>query len=442
MTLNISFDKADYYTISKVSNKLEFTPQGFLLCRDVCLGRLGDMKYLPQEVTKINTVGTDGFITLTRTENELFSEKTIGSAIGMDVVNNHPTDQTQQRPIDVHVGNWKNFTVGTVLYPRRGEGNLSKFLIGDLLIKDENTIKDVLRGKREVSCGYQYDLIENDGREGHGWQTNIRFNHVALVDRGRCGSECRIMDKEMSILEKIKAAITSGDDSKLDEILAEGNHTYDKPPQFIIHNHMAAIDKKESDDCNCHGEKEENEKYEKDDSKKKDVVSDSAVLLEALAKLQQTIEILTEKVASFDVKPPIQETPNEKPIVSFAADIYREVVSRAEVISPGIQIPAFDTTLSAEQQEIVISDFRKSTLQKALDSETKILVDGLLAGTALIELTPIELKTVFNAVYTLKTKDNAKQFDVAIKQGVAKTKSPIKSMADLNTYYAKHWNQQ
>src|SRR5690606_34331493 len=44
-------------------------------------------------------------------------------------------------------------------------------------------------GMIEVSCGYDADIEEIDGKLT---KVNIRGNHLAIVDEGRCGADCKI----------------------------------------------------------------------------------------------------------------------------------------------------------------------------------------------------------------------------------------------------------
>ena len=74
---------------------------------------------------------------------------------------------------------------------RRGEGEFSDKLVADLHIHDAELIEAVKNGKREISCGYNYVCEERDGKF---YQTNIRGNHVAVVDKARAGETVAIMD--------------------------------------------------------------------------------------------------------------------------------------------------------------------------------------------------------------------------------------------------------
>ncbi|ACL61051.1 DUF2213 domain-containing protein [Methylobacterium nodulans] len=69
-----------------------------------------------------------------------------------------------------------------------------------MLLADQTAIEAVKDGKRELSVGYQCDLdwtpgTTPDGRAYDARQTNIVVDHVAIVDRGRAGPECRIGDQ-------------------------------------------------------------------------------------------------------------------------------------------------------------------------------------------------------------------------------------------------------
>jgi len=75
----------------------------------------------------------------------------------------------------------------------------------DMVITDPQAISDVINGKRSLSCGYTCDLEQKSGTYlGMPYdfvQRNIRYNHVAIVDRARAGDAAMIrMDSsEMAV---------------------------------------------------------------------------------------------------------------------------------------------------------------------------------------------------------------------------------------------------
>lgn len=182
----------EYYTAEALGPSRERTPEGFLICYDVPVARIGNMTYGPGEVPEELGIGRDGRITIHRTPAQVFDKKSMSSLNGKPVTDDHP-------PVDVDPQNWRFYTRGVVVNPRRGTGDLADCLVADMIIFDAETIRDIEMGKREVSCGYNPDYIQylsEDGEPvpGIGEQANILYNHLALVDRGRCGAKCSIQD--------------------------------------------------------------------------------------------------------------------------------------------------------------------------------------------------------------------------------------------------------
>ena len=180
----------EYYTTEELGPSRELTPEGFLICYDVPVARTGEMIYGPGE-TPIQT-GRDGRVKVQRSAAEVFAPKSMASLAGKPVTDDHP-------PVDVAPDNWRFYTRGVIVNPRRGEGAHKDFLIADLIIFDAETIEDINAGKREVSAGYNPDYLEilddnGNAIPGEGEQANIRYNHMALVSRGRCGPMCAIRD--------------------------------------------------------------------------------------------------------------------------------------------------------------------------------------------------------------------------------------------------------
>lgn len=180
-------DKASVgvFTIKDLGDKQSLTPEGFLLCKDVPCARVGTMLYGPGE-TPIE-VNSQGVAYVERGAEELFTEDTLASYVGKPITDDHPNS-------DVNPGNWKKLAKGTVLTARRGTGDDADVMLCDILITDAELIAEVQAGKREVSAGYEADY-EQTG-PGTGKQTNIVGNHIALVQRGRCGPRCSIGDEE------------------------------------------------------------------------------------------------------------------------------------------------------------------------------------------------------------------------------------------------------
>ncbi len=181
--------KNAFYTVEKISKHREYTPEGFMLCRETPIARTGTQVYGSDELEGIGVEpDSEGRIQVERNPEDVFHPRAISSANGKSFVNEHP-------PEDVDPKNWKRLTGGFLINPRRGEGMKDGLLIADLMICDQDMIELVNEGKKELSCGYDADY-EPLG-PGRAKQTNIIINHVALVDSGRCGPRCSIGDHQL-----------------------------------------------------------------------------------------------------------------------------------------------------------------------------------------------------------------------------------------------------
>ena len=171
-----------YYADRISQNIRKREPEGYLICVNVPIARTGTQEYLQDEIGQEG----DGMVTLYRPEEEVFSEATIASFEGMPVTDDHPdTDE------GVTAENSQYLAKGHVQNVHRGTGDERNMLIADLFINDPTLIEKVLDGKREISCGYNYELSEEDGKLV---QRQIRGNHVAVVDKGRAGKRVCIKD--------------------------------------------------------------------------------------------------------------------------------------------------------------------------------------------------------------------------------------------------------
>jgi hypothetical protein len=125
-----------------------------------------------------------------RHPDEVFSEASLESAVQAPVTLGHP-------PKPVTPDTFRNYAVGNTGDTVKTDGQT---LSAMLTIRDAGAIAAVLGkgGKpvRELSCGYTADVIEEPGSwNGERYdlrQVNIRYNHVAIVQRGRAGRVARL----------------------------------------------------------------------------------------------------------------------------------------------------------------------------------------------------------------------------------------------------------
>lgn len=172
-----------YYATRISENISKREPEGYLICKGVPIARTGSQVYLAQELNLDGDPNKE--IPVYRPEEEVFSKATIASFEGMPVTDDHPED-------GVDVDNISYLQKGHAQNIRRGTGDEQNMLIADLIITDQTVIDEIMNdGKREISCGYEYELSEEDGKY---YQRQIRGNHVAIVDRGRAGHRVCIKD--------------------------------------------------------------------------------------------------------------------------------------------------------------------------------------------------------------------------------------------------------
>jgi len=165
------------------------TRDGFLAVR-ARAARTGVYQYLGSEIDPENKHGLRdaGMVNVLRDEATVFDEAAARSFIGKPITDDHPAEA-------VTPANWRDHARGTIMGAMR-DGD---YLAFDLLLTDAEAIAKVDAGKRELSNGYSSnlefgDFAASDGTRCQARQTSITGNHVALVDRGRAGPECRIMD--------------------------------------------------------------------------------------------------------------------------------------------------------------------------------------------------------------------------------------------------------
>lgn len=186
--------KLAYYS-APLSDNIEETPEGFLICRDVPIARTGWQQYkiseLPKEMADavgLDTSNPSAMVDLYRDARDVFDPDCLASFEGKAVTEEHPDDFVTPE-------NFNKVAKGHVQNVRRGKEPFDSGdypIIADLHIMAEPLLTKV-RNKtlREVSCGYDYALK----REGDKvLQADITGNHVAVVPKGRAGPEARIND--------------------------------------------------------------------------------------------------------------------------------------------------------------------------------------------------------------------------------------------------------
>lgn len=183
------------------------TRDGYLVA-DAKIARTGIQLYTGKEVDPENKQGwrDKALVRVYRSEAEVFSTDAMASFAHKPITDDHPAEAVSSK-------NWKAHSVGMTGNEIARDG---AFIRVPMVVMDAASIQNWKDGKRELSCGYESQIVFDAGTtpEGEAYdaiQTNIRGNHLAIVGRGRAGSECRIGDQGAPDAGQNTAPLNHGD---------------------------------------------------------------------------------------------------------------------------------------------------------------------------------------------------------------------------------------
>lgn len=406
-------------------------PNGSLLCRNVPIARTGWMMYAPGEIP-LRAAGNSPVIYVYRDSTALFTPEAMGSFIGAAVTNGHP-------PVDVTPKNWKTLAGGYCIDVRRGEGEDSDCLLGDLIITDQYLINAIDNGTREVSAGY--DASYQQTGDGEGRQFDIIGNHIALVQKGRCGARCAIGDQhpttketKMKRVPLIDALRQTLDTLEQDEGTAneEGVH---------IHVHTGDAKPKVDDEPPA---------------------GDDDPLAQRVATIETGMSAMQATLAEIAaaVKSPKAPTTDDGAAAAAAAAAalatggdsmalqtsYTELLSQAEIIVPGFRAPTFDAALPRAKTVDSMCQVRRKVLDVAAATKDGAELLGSLTGKQelnLADMSCVDVATIFRAAATVKAQANnrAATGDSLRVPNTAHQQQAV-TIADINKRNASFWGNQ
>lgn len=157
--------------------RMTVTPEGYLT-GEAKVARIGVQAYQD---------GAGGIRREYRPPAEVFAADAIASFKNVPVTFNHPNERL------VTSENAKRLGVGFVGENLRVDGD---WLVMPITINDAETISQIEGGIVELSAGYVSNVIdeagEYDGQVYDARQTQIRGNHVAIVQQARAGNDARL----------------------------------------------------------------------------------------------------------------------------------------------------------------------------------------------------------------------------------------------------------
>jgi len=212
------------------------TPQGFLRV-PITATRTGVFKYRKLDGSIVREL---------RHPDDVFHVDAMESLKAAPITLEHPKEMVTPKNI-------RQYQKGYALDDVKRDGS---FVNVTGIISDHEAITDVESGdRREVSCGYYADVIDEEGEyEGEKYdsrQTNIQYNHIAVVKKGRAGPSVRVrLDASDGADESIEQQPSSEEDKTMDKVMLGGKE-YECSPELAsaIKEQMASMDgmKKEKD---------------------------------------------------------------------------------------------------------------------------------------------------------------------------------------------------
>ena len=461
-----------FHAPEKIGPKRARTPEGYLVCYEVPLARVGYQQYMAHEITDPTvTDPPDGVFQVERVPDEVFAPDSIASWNGKPVTNDHPPDLLTPATT-------REYQVGTMINPRRGTGGQDGLLLVDMIITDPAAMLDIDAGKREVSGGYDCNYFEV--APGHLQQRDIFGNHGALVDEGRCGGACSIHDHQPKslafdaeartrkqirergtdmnkIFDALTKAFKSRDDKAFEQALNAASIVMDEGEHAVkteggsheIHLHLGegaagGGGKNEEEPPPRHEDpmdeappwfkkfgQEHDSRWKGLDEWRKGV--DSFMKGGARdAEEEKKVEGELEEEA-----PPgtaLNDAKGAKDS-AYLVDAFHEAMAGAEVLAPGISLPTLDRSAKPVVTFKDICGLRRRALDHAAaQMETRDMLMSVTGGRVFDtqRATCRDVRNTFRAVVALKRTANARGAGATDRATTGHTTVGFKSVAELN----------
>lgn len=439
-----------FFADVEMGSKRGWTPEKYLVVMDVPIARTGVQLYSAGEVSGA-TAGRDGLIMAERHEDDVFRPETLASFEGKPVTDDHPT-------VMLDPSNARSHMVGVTINPRRGTGDYRDCILADVMLYDPATIAKVQAGKVQVSCGYDADYQQIG--PGRVRQKNIIGNHVAVVDRARCGALCSFGDSAMaatlttpaapaprkgfsdSVKRALRKAFYTQDEDAMETAMENAGDDEDggdsESDGAEVHHHVnvtiegANVEKKDDEDP--------------DDTEESEATTDK--VMDALGKVLARLDAIEAKGAAPapKVKAAVADAAAPGVTVEAAAVEMREARSRAEILHPGVKLPTLDAAASPKATMDAACALRRKTLLLASESDRAgPIVQAILGTRALDGMPCADAKQVFDTAALLMAEKNRMAGIATIGHGVqdkgidTATAIPSRSNRDTNIANKARW---
>ena len=316
------------------AGKLKRTADGYAVM-ECPVARSGIQEYLAAEMgPAFSDRNPRDVIRVYRPDDVIFGDASLQGYAHKPLTNDHPPEQ-------VTADNWKQYAIG-----HTGDEVTvrEKRVRVPMLMADSAAISDVEAGKREWSAGYSvsFDVQSGTTPDGQAYDaivTGQKINHIALVDRGRAGPDCRIGDNHSAsddaLQEKRQMAEVKMQDGGIPFTVA------DATAEAVVKNIQTARDKAVSDLTDAQ-------------AKIATLTTDAATAVAEIATLKQAVE---------DAK----VTPAQ---LRDAAAAYAKTVADAKAIAPSLTFAddASETAIKAAVVNAKLGDAAKGWTEAQFDT--------------------------------------------------------------------------
>lgn len=332
-----------------VRSTRRMTDNGFLSCRGL-VARTGIQEYMGYEI------GLDPMkvYKIYRPESVVFDQKVLDSLNGIDITNDHPKG-------DVNSKSYKALTCGVVTSKGVRSEVDPQYIECDLLVKDAQAIASIEGGKTELSAGYSSEVRLEDGVTPEGLHydgriDSIRFNHVAIVNKGRA-QNAHILDHgvNMKAIDIGGVTVTIADENAEAVILA-----------------VNGLNAKFADEKKA---KEEAEKALKDAIAEKTALADKVSELEGQVKTLQDTQATPEAVKA--IVGIVNKTLADARVIA-GEDFKSDSVVDTEIMKEAIKVKDSALDLSKKSEDYIRAYFdAKVAAMKDAQSSHQKLADAI-----------------------------------------------------------------
>lgn len=331
-----NIDKAESGTVTK-------TAQGFLRV-DGYVTRVGVLKYRTPDGKVIRQL---------RDPKEVMNQDSLETLRGLPVTLRHPPKLITPKDSKQYMVGYSSDDVK----PEAGK------LRTTLTVTDEAAIASVESGAtKEISCGYECELEDTpgvyDGEQYDFVQRKIKYNHIALVEKGRAGPEVGVLmdaeDTGVYIQDDAAEIQTQKEESKMEKVMLGGKE-FEVSPELAmaLKEHMAAM-QSEMDACKVEAKKMDEQKVAAEQMQAK-MDALSADLEKAKSDLKTTMDASDDSKINERVKARIALIETAKRFI--AKDSKVEEMTDSEIKKAVVKADLPSVNLDGKSDEYVSATF-------------------------------------------------------------------------------------